>query len=72
VDVERVFSKGWILLSHLRSCLLVQSTQALMCVGAWSLLGYVKDGDVRAATKLPEVDGEEEELQKDWDVISLE
>jgi hypothetical protein len=46
--------------------------RALMCVGAWSLLGYVKDGDVRAATKLPEVDGEEEELQKDWDVISLE
>ena len=32
----------------------------------------MKDGDVRAATKLPKVDGEEEELLKDWDVIILE
>ena len=43
-----------------------------MCVGEWSLLGYVKDRDVRAATTLPEVDGEEEELHKDWDVIAVE
>ena len=35
-------------------------------------MGYVKDGDIRAMTKLPEVDGEEEELEKDWDVICLD
>ena len=36
VDVERVFSKGRILLSHVRNRLSVQSTWALMCLGAWS------------------------------------
>jgi hypothetical protein len=34
VNVERVFSQGRILLSHLRSRLSVESTRALMCVGA--------------------------------------
>lgn len=72
VDVERVFSMGRIILSHLRSRLSVQSTRALICVGAWSKLGYVRDRDVRAVTMLPEVDGEEEELCSDWDTIGLE
>jgi len=72
VDVERVFSKGRILLSHVRSRLSVQSTRALMCIGAWSPLGYVKDRDVRAVTALPELDGVEEELREDWDAIQLE
>ena len=69
VNVERVFSMGHILLSHLRSRLSVQSTRALMLVGAWSKLGYVKNNDVKAATILPEVEGEEEELDKNWDLI---
>jgi len=72
VDVERVFSKGRILLSHTRSRLSVQSTRALMCVGAWSLLGYVKDRDIKAATTLPEIDGEEDALAEDWDTIEFE
>jgi len=42
---------------------------ALLCVGVWSLLGYVKDNDVKAAAVLPAVDGKEEELAKDWDSI---
>jgi hAT family C-terminal dimerisation region len=71
VDVERVFSRGRILLSHLRSRLSVQSTRALMCVGAWSVLGYVKDQDVRVGTMLPEVEeGEEGELLDGWDAIT--
>jgi hypothetical protein len=70
VNVERIFSKGRILLSHLRSRLSVQSTRALMCVGEWSQLGYVKDNDIRAAATLPEVEGDEEELARDWDSIS--
>ena len=69
VDVERVFSKGRILLSHVRSRLSVQSTRALMCVGAWSLLGFVKDKDVIAATTLPEIEGDEEEPDNNWDAI---
>jgi hypothetical protein len=35
----------------------------------WSLLGYVKDSDVKAAAVLPEVDGDEEELADGWDAI---
>lgn len=72
VNVERVFSKGRILLSHLRSRLSVQSTRALMCLGVWSRMGYVKDTDVKSATILPEVDGEEEELAENWDRIVFE
>jgi hypothetical protein len=72
VNVERVFSKGRILLSHLRSRLSVQSTRALMCLGVWSKMGYVKDTDVKSATILPEVDGEEEELAENWDRITFE
>jgi hypothetical protein len=43
----------------------------LMCVGAWSLMGFVKDSNIRAVVALPEVDGEEEELEDDWDAISI-
>jgi hypothetical protein len=66
-----VFSKGQILLSHLRNHLLVQSTQALMCLGTWSLMGYVWDGDVKSVTMLPELkeDKEEEPLKENWDLI---
>lgn len=69
VDVERVFSQGRLLLSHVRSRLTVQSTRALMCLGAWSVMDFVKDSDITAATVLPEVDGEEKELELDWDAI---
>ena len=71
VDVERVFSKGRILLSHLHNHLSVQSTRALMCLGAWSLMGYVRDSDVKAVTMLPDLeDDEEEPLEENWDVIT--
>ena len=29
--------------------------QALLCLGIWSEMGYVRDKDVKAATVLPEV-----------------
>jgi hypothetical protein len=67
-----MFSKGRILLSHLRSHLSVQSTCALMCLGVWSKMGYVKDTDVKSAAVLLEVDGEEEELAENWDRIMFE
>ncbi|KAJ3513591.1 hypothetical protein NLJ89_g2860 [Agrocybe chaxingu] len=74
VDVERVFSQGRLLLSHVRSRLSVQSTRALICLGCWSNLGYVKDADVKAVTVLPEVPAgeEEEELAAGWDAIKLD
>ena len=66
-----MFSQGRLLLSHIRSCLSVQSTWALMCLGAWSLLGFVKDSDVKAVVVLPELraDEDEDELEIHWDRI---
>ena len=71
VHVKRTFSQGQLLLLHVCSHLSVQSTCALLCVGVWSLLGYIKDHDVKAAAVLPAVDGNEEELAKDWDSIAV-
>lgn len=71
MDVERVFSEGRIVLSHLRSRLSVQSTRALMCLGVWSQLGYVKDIDIRAVVILPEASTETKaaEIAVGWDAI---
>ncbi|KAH9011278.1 hypothetical protein EDB85DRAFT_1878859, partial [Lactarius pseudohatsudake] len=71
IDVECMFSQGWLLLSHVRSRLLVQSTRALLCVGTWSELGLIKDSDIKGCLGLDEVCGEEEELTKDWDTIPI-
>ena len=42
-----------------------------MCLGAWSLLGYVRDSDVKAVVVLPELqaDEKEEELELGWDKV---
>jgi hypothetical protein len=40
-----------------------------MCVGAWSLLGHVKDKEVNTAIIPSKVEGKEEDLQVDWDAI---
>ena len=41
-----------------------------MCLGNWSLLGFVKDKDIYAVTVQPEVEGEEEDLPKGLDSIA--
>lgn len=70
VYVERVFSKGRILLSHIRNRLSVQSTRALLCLGTWSLMGFVQDSDVKAGVILPEVEEENEnDVEEGWDKI---
>ncbi len=69
VDVERVFSKGRLVLSHVRNRLSVQSTRALLCLGAWSRMGLVKDKDILQAVRLPEIEGCEAELENNWDCI---
>jgi hypothetical protein len=68
-DVERVFSQGRLLLSHVRNRLSSQSIRALMCLGNWSLLGLVKDKDITAVTALAEIEGDKEELEEGWDSI---
>jgi hypothetical protein len=71
VDVERVFSQGRIVLSHLCNRLSVQSTRALMCLGVWSILGFVKNSDIKAVVVLPGVPADEREdaLAHGWDAI---
>jgi hypothetical protein len=71
VDVERVFSKGRLVLSHVRNRLSAQTTCTLLCLGAWSLLGYVLSNDVLSVTCLPDLEeGEEEEIPgENWDMI---
>jgi hypothetical protein len=70
VDVERTFSKGRLLLSHVRSRLSVQSTRALLCLGSWSLKGLVKDGDVLSAASQPDLVGQEPEIVLGWDAVN--
>ena len=68
--MERIFSKGRIILSHIRNRLSAQSIRALMCVGEWSKLGYVRDKDVLAVTMQPDVEGNKEDpLLDGWDAI---
>jgi hypothetical protein len=69
VDVERVFSQGRLLLPYIRNRLSSESTRALLCLGNWSLRGYVKDNDIKAAALLPDVNGEEPPLASGWDDI---
>ena len=72
MDVERVFSRGRLILPYVRNCLSAQSTRAQLCVRNWSLHGQIHDSDVLAASLLPDVHGdEEEELEEDWDKIIL-
>jgi len=67
--VEHVFSKGRILLSYVRNHLASQSICALMCLGNWSKLGYVKDKDVLAVAALPDIEEDKEELPDRWNAI---
>jgi hypothetical protein len=39
-----------------------------MCIGAWSLLGLIKDSDIRAVLRA-EFAGTEEDLAAEWDAI---
>jgi hypothetical protein len=43
-----------------------------MCLGAWSILGFVKDMDLKSVVSLPEIpEGEEEDrLSENWDNIA--
>jgi len=47
----------------------IQSTHALICLGNWSRLGYVRDKDVLAVTMKSDLEGDEEDLPDRWDAI---
>jgi hypothetical protein len=70
VDVEHIFSHGWLILSHVHDRLSAQTMCALLCLGSWSLIGMVKDEDMLKVAILEDEEGEEEvELDDGWDVI---
>jgi hypothetical protein len=63
VDVERTFSKGRLLLSHIRNRLSVESTHALLCLNNWGQQGFVNKEHLQEAASLPEVDDEESDVE---------
>jgi hypothetical protein len=72
VDVECVFSRGRLLLSHIRNRLSAQSTRALLCLGNWSLLGMVDNIDVLTVARLEALEGDFDfEMDVGWDRITL-
>lgn len=71
VNVEQGFSRGRLLLTHVRSRLSSQATGALLCLGNWSLRGYINDSDLQVAALMADVEGAEEELEEQWDKILL-
>ena len=72
VDVECVFSKGHLVLSHLRNQLSVESTRALLCLGAWaawSKLGFINKDDIKTVTSLPDMKKGDEGYEDDFDLV---
>jgi hypothetical protein len=74
-EVERVFSRGHLLLSHIRNRLSAQSTRAVLCLGYWSQLGLVEDEDVLQVTMMEEEAGNDPnsdvKIEDGWDDIVL-
>ncbi len=70
VDVERVFSRARLLMPHTRNRLTARSTRALMCVGNWSLAGYIHREDARKVALMPEVQAGEVD-DDEWDGIDV-
>jgi hypothetical protein len=71
IEVERCFSRGRIIVSHLRNRLTGQTTRALLCLNYWSLAGLVKDIDVLKVTRAnPALEGDEDvEMEDGWDAL---
>ena len=71
INVERLFSCGWLLLSHVQSRLSAQTTRSLLCLGAWSTLGLVDDSDVKKIIELQDAEGKDVILVDGWDKIII-
>lgn len=71
VDVERLFSRGRLLLTHVRTRMSAETTRALLCIGHWSPFKFVKADDLQQVAGLPDLKpGEEGELEIGWDSIA--
>jgi hypothetical protein len=70
IDVERLFSKGRLILSHVRNQLSAGTTRGLLCLNNWIGQGLVKPEDLKEAASLPKVlDDEAREEQDEFDMI---
>jgi hypothetical protein len=69
--VERLFSHGRLAVTHTRSRLSAQTTRAIICLVAWSLLNLLKTEDVMLVAALGEVVGNEYAMEDGWDSIML-
>lgn len=68
--MERVFSKGRLVLSHIRNRLSVDSTRALLCLGNWSRMGLIRKEDLNDAALLPDMkEGECQDLEDEFGVV---
>jgi hypothetical protein len=74
IEVERLFSRGRLVISHVRSRLAVQNSRALICLGVWSRIGLVKSSDIQAVSRMEDVEGKGDDtaLADGWDSIQLE
>lgn len=67
--MERVFSKGQLILSHVRNRLSVDTTRALMCLGNWIKQDQVPDNIFKAASKLPDVKDSDVVEEDEYDTV---
>lgn len=70
VDVERVFSRGRLVLSYIRNRLSVQTTRALLCLSEWIKAGIITAADFEKAVwgtkEVPMGEVDDEVLDDDW------
>ncbi|KAJ2920816.1 hypothetical protein H1R20_g16278, partial [Candolleomyces eurysporus] len=69
VAIERVFSKGQLIISHIRNQLSGQSTRALLYLGAWTKQNLVKKSDLIEVLRLPDVEDSEEVSVDDYPIV---
>ena len=70
VDVECLFSRGCIILSHVCNRLSSQSVRVLLCLGSWSSMGLIKDVDVKKVVVMDDVNRDVDVVLPDgWDAI---
>lgn len=69
VDVERVFSHGRLLISHVCNRLTAQTCRAMICLREWGRLGLIDNDDLKVVTAMPEASGAEKNTDTSGDVL---
>ena len=60
VNVERLFSRGRLLLPYIRNRLSAESVRALLCLGDWARLDLINDDELLHVTAEKEPDEDED------------